>query len=390
MIQTLIILIFTATLSQIATDIYTPSIPAISVSLQSTLGQSQMTMALYVTGLALTTLIYGPLSEIKGRRALIIFGTTLGLLGMILCFFAKDILTLQLGRLLTGCGLGAATSLWRSLFRDHFNTDQMAKYNGMVLNAFVFSIVFAPFVGGYLQHFFGWRSNFLFLSIWTSCILTAMLFTLKDAEHLSFNKTFSISNLLHTYQTLLKNPTFVSGTLTSFFANGALFSWLTVGSSILVHDLNMTELHYGATMAVMGLSLLVANGLNHKLGKKISYKARIQLGGGILLSMSLLMLGLCTYLPLHPWMIISPMFIILIGTTLIFMNSFILGFSNIQQEAGVGAGLYSFFQILGAVITGTTISHLNTHSPIPMAIMIAICGALCIGIAWYTQRCKKI
>jgi DHA1 family bicyclomycin/chloramphenicol resistance-like MFS transporter len=64
----LIVVIFIAALTQLATDIYTPSLPAIATDLSATMGQVQMTIPLFIMGLTACNLIYGPLSETIGRH----------------------------------------------------------------------------------------------------------------------------------------------------------------------------------------------------------------------------------------------------------------------------------------------------------------------------------
>lgn len=372
----LFVIILIATSGQIATDIYTPSIPAIATHFQTTLGQAQLTMALFVGGMASTALIYGPISEAWGRRRAVIFGTMLAVIGTIICLIAINIHWLQAGRLVQGCGLGANAALWRSIFRDSFTTEEMAKYNTYTLNFFVISIIASPFVGGYLQEYFNWQSSFYFLLVWLVLVLLVLIYIYKD-KYTTFNKDhLSIQKNAKSYGELIMNNQFIGCSLIALFSYGALFCWLSAGSSVLIHRLGMRPVIYGYFMAMMGLSLSISSFIDKVLSSFIKAKIKILLGICIICTMGVLILTFNYLFTLKPWMIIAPAFILIIGTTLIFINCFILGFSTTSHMAGYAGALYSFMQLLGGLLFGTIISHINSNSPIPMGILFIACGLL--------------
>ena len=90
--------------------------------------------------------IYGPLSESVGRGYTLLIG--IAIVGMIICFNSQSIHSLQIGRFVQGCGLGAANCLWR--------------FSSYLVNLIILSILLAPFLGA-LQQYIGWHANFVFL-----------------------------------------------------------------------------------------------------------------------------------------------------------------------------------------------------------------------------------
>ena len=60
----LLIILSAGTLMQICTDIYLPSLPSISNCFNASIGQVQLTMSLLILGVAVSGLVYGPLSEV--------------------------------------------------------------------------------------------------------------------------------------------------------------------------------------------------------------------------------------------------------------------------------------------------------------------------------------
>ena len=90
-------IILIATLTQITTDMYIPSLSAIAHHFHITMGQSQGTMAAFILGVAITTLIYGPISEVIGRKLTIIVGICIAMVGT-LCLYFCDKYTLVIYR----------------------------------------------------------------------------------------------------------------------------------------------------------------------------------------------------------------------------------------------------------------------------------------------------
>jgi len=111
------VLIMAACLTQFAADIYAPSLPAMSRDLEASMDSVQWSMSIYMFGVAVSQLVYGPLSEGIGRKPPMIFGLLIMLIGSIVCAMTVNIALVIFGRLVQGIGAGACASLWRSVFR---------------------------------------------------------------------------------------------------------------------------------------------------------------------------------------------------------------------------------------------------------------------------------
>ena len=98
----LVIILLVGCLSGIASDIYTPSVPAISQFMGVSLHWVQMTMAVFMVGLAGSQLIYGPVSDMVGRKSPLLIGLAIMMLGSLLSIYAQDIHTLLAARFVQG------------------------------------------------------------------------------------------------------------------------------------------------------------------------------------------------------------------------------------------------------------------------------------------------
>lgn len=197
-------------LPQISSDIYAPSLPAIASSLSTSINTVQFTMAIFLLGLSLSQMFYGPLSEGIGRRPTLLIGLTITLIGSVLCLCAPNITVLMIGRLIQGCGTGSCATLWRSIFRDSFSGHELAKYGSYLSVLIIFVIPAAPAIGGYLQQYISWRAVFAFLLIYTIITMLILIRYLPETSEHHHRERLKINFIKTTFMEILRHKTFMA------------------------------------------------------------------------------------------------------------------------------------------------------------------------------------
>lgn len=109
--------------------------------------------------LASTTMvpIYGKLSDLYGRRIVLIFGIVVFLIGSSLCGIAGSMIQLILFRVVQGIGAAALTSTAFAIPADLFAPSERARYQGLFGAVFGLSSVIGPYLGGLLTDSLSWR-----------------------------------------------------------------------------------------------------------------------------------------------------------------------------------------------------------------------------------------
>lgn len=109
--------------------------------------------------LASTTMvpIYGKLSDLYGRRIILVFGVIVFLVGSCLCGIAANMIQLILFRVVQGIGAAALTSTAFAIPADLFAPSERARYQGLFGAVFGLSSVIGPYLGGLLTDNFNWR-----------------------------------------------------------------------------------------------------------------------------------------------------------------------------------------------------------------------------------------
>ncbi|GGF66013.1 MFS transporter [Azorhizobium oxalatiphilum] len=103
-----------------------------------------------------TTVIYGKLADIFGRKPVLIAGIALFLVGSLLCGLAWSMTALVAFRLLQGIGAGAIQPITITLVGDLYRLEERGKVQGLVATVWAASAVVGPLVGGVLVDYVSW------------------------------------------------------------------------------------------------------------------------------------------------------------------------------------------------------------------------------------------
>jgi len=380
-----------ACLTSIATDIYAPSLSAIASIMHAPIEQAQFSLTIFMLGLAISQLIYGPISEGIGRRLPLIAGLLIFILGSLFCLLASSIKFIIIGRLIQGLGAGACSSLWRSIFRDVYQGDDLAKYGAWLSVIITFFIPAVPVLGGYFQQYIGWQASFSFLIVYSVIALLFITYTFKETSQHHHPERLKSSFVLQAFKQLLSSHIFMGYTLSVFFCYGAFFSWFAVGPVLLIKTLGLNPVEFGWISFVIGsVAMALAGAVNGRVVKRYGGKKMLRFGWTIMLIAGCLLLAGYEIFGLNLYAIILPVFLFYFGVTFIWPNAFAGAFTPFGKIAGYAGSLYSFMQLGGGAIIGSMTSFLPSNSPLPLAmIFIASPILACLSYEILVNRCSN-
>jgi MFS family permease len=103
-----------------------------------------------------TTVVFGKLSDLRGRKAVILSGIGIFLVGSILCGFAWSMPSLIVFRLVQGIGAGAVQPVAMTIVGDLYSVHERGKIQGWLASVWALSAVIGPLVGGLIIQFWSW------------------------------------------------------------------------------------------------------------------------------------------------------------------------------------------------------------------------------------------
>jgi EmrB/QacA subfamily drug resistance transporter len=114
----------------------------------------------YLLTQTVTIPIYGRLSDVYGRKPLLLLGIALFLAGSVLCGFAWSMPSLVAFRVVQGVGAGAVMPVGRTLIGDVYHGAERARMQAYVSSVFVGAAVLGPMVGAFLVAHATWPMVF--------------------------------------------------------------------------------------------------------------------------------------------------------------------------------------------------------------------------------------
>jgi len=118
-------------------------------------------VTIYLLTATVTGPIYGKLSDLFGRRPMMMIGVSLFLLGSLLCALSQEMWQLILFRGLQGAGAGAIFPIALAIIGDLFSPRERGKYQGLFGAVFALSSIIGPALGGLITDTVGWHWVFL-------------------------------------------------------------------------------------------------------------------------------------------------------------------------------------------------------------------------------------
>jgi MFS family permease len=103
-----------------------------------------------------TTVVFGKLSDLIGRKTVILIGIAIFLVGSIFCGFAWSMPSLIAFRLVQGVGAGAVQPVAMTIVGDLYSAHERAKIQGWLASVWALSAVLGPLAGGLIIQHFPW------------------------------------------------------------------------------------------------------------------------------------------------------------------------------------------------------------------------------------------
>lgn len=376
----LLIIIFISSLGQVSSDLYLPSLPNMANYFLVNSNWIQFTIAFYMSGFCMSQLVYGPWSDAVGRRLPLLAGLVINCIGSVICWLSPNIYLLFLGRLIQGLGVGAGYSLARPMLRDLFEKEILAFYNSFLAITTVVILTIAPILGGYIQQYFGWRYNFLFLSIYGFLILCLFYRKTPETSQFHHRDNFKIKVILMNTKLLLKSPIFLRYSLCPFLTYAGILAWITEVPIVLQESIGLSPVQFGWVYIFSGLGFSLGGFLNMKFVIRLGIELMMKIGVVFQLFAGILMLVFYYLEFFNTIVIVLPILFFMLGSSLVFPNSSAGALTPFPKIAGTAGALFGFMQILGGAIASSLIALTDRHDQLPIALAFIITASMSLFI----------
>lgn len=357
-------------------DTYTPSLPKVQHDFGTTTSEIQLTLSFAMIGLALGQFLFGPISDVFGRKRIATILMMIYLVATFLSIFIGHLTLFLILRLIQGLTSGGAIVIAKASVGDKYHGNELAKFLAslMVVNGII--SILAPLLGGFVLSISNWRMIFAFLTLIAFIVLIGIF--LKMPAHTQTMETrLQFKDILKDFLYLLKKPTFVIPMLLQGLTYVMLFSYSSASPFITQKIYHMSAPQFSVMLAINGVGLIIVSQIVALLVEKISrQKLLIYLTIMQIVGVILLIATLALHLPLY--VLLIAFFINISPVTSIAP----LGFSMAMEERTGGSGnassLLGLFQfILGGIIS-PLVGLNGEHDMTPYLLIISVTAILLV------------
>ncbi|PWE55971.1 Bcr/CflA family drug resistance efflux transporter [Metarhizobium album] len=358
-----------------AIDMYLPALPTIGADLNADHGVVQLSLLFFFIPFAISQLLYGPLSDMWGRKPPLYFGIGLFALASIGCALATDIETLIAFRFLQGIGGAAGMVIPRAIVRDMHTGVKAARLMSLLMLVFSVSPILAPLTGSAVIEFYGWRGVFWAVMIAAFIGLILLSTQLEETRLKEHRAGSGFGTALAAYRLLMKDRNFLTLTFIGGLGISSFLVYLANSPFVLIEHYGLTPTQYSIAFSVNAVSFFTVSQMTGYLGERFGLVRvmRIAVCGYALTMLAMLVvmgLGMNQLPVLASFLFVGYGFLGLVIPT-----TSVLALEEHGAIAGTASALMGTLHFVTAAVAMVIASLFFDGTALPMVAGIAICAA---------------
>ena len=379
LIRMAIVLGLLSVIGPVAIDMYLPALPEIGGQLGVTDASVQLSLMSFMAAFAVGQLLYGPVSDMVGRKPPLYIGTLVFIAGSIGCAVAPSVEWLIVARFVQGIGAASTRVIAVSMVRDRFGGRAMAEVMSLIFMVFMVIPVVAPSIGQLVMIFANWHMIFMVMAVIATAIALWTFIRMPETQHPEDRRQIDLGSIAQGFGIVLSNRLSLGYTLASTSVFAALFGFINSAPQVYIGIYQLGywfPVLFAAIAGMMAVSSFLNSRLVMRLGmRRLSHGALI---GFTIVSTIWFVLSLFGPVPL-------PLFVLLFALAMFQFGWIGSNFNAIAMEplghiAGTAASIQGFIQTLGGGLIGAGIGQAFDGTVTPLA--AGFCGVGIVGLAF--------
>lgn len=368
----------------LAMHIFVPALPDAALDLRASIGGMQMTMSVYILGLAVGQLAYGPLSDRFGRRPVLMIGLALYAMAGLAAALVSDVHALVIARLFQALGGCAGLVIGRAIVRDTALPQEAARRMAIMNLMVAVGPGAAPLIGGALASSLGWRSIFFALALLG---IINLLFSWRLLpESRKSGSSDAGASLLRNYGRLLLSPSFLGFAVGGGCATTSMYAFIGASPFIFAHQLHRPLYEVGVYPAIVLAGVWLGSVAATRLIPRVPIDRLAVWSNLLSVVASFVLLAVTFSGHLSVLLVISPMFVFGLGTGVASPAALTQAISINPEVIGSASGLYGFSQMgIGAICTAL-VGTADTNPALTAATILASAGVIGQIAFWIALR----
>jgi DHA1 family bicyclomycin/chloramphenicol resistance-like MFS transporter len=336
-------------------DTMLPAIGQIAADLGATRANDrQLIITLFFGGMMVGTLIYGPLSDVIGRKPAIFAGLALYALGALLCLVSGSFNMILAGRVLQGFGASGPRTVSIAMVRDGNSGAAMARVMSFVMSVFMLVPIMAPSVGQAVLLVASWRVIFAGFLVMALIAGTWLFYRQPETLPAERRKRLAVMVLVRDASTFVRHPVSLGYTLAVGCIFGAFICYLSISQQVFAEQYRQGA-YFAVWFALFAVAIAIAMILNGRLVVRLGMRGLSKWALRLAIAGAILFLILAYAFDGHPplWLLGLWLFATFFCCGILFANYNALALEPMGEIAGVAAALSSAISTLVAILAGS-------------------------------------
>jgi DHA1 family bicyclomycin/chloramphenicol resistance-like MFS transporter len=360
-------------------DMYLPALPILTTDLSTTASLAQLSITACLLGLGGGQLVFGPLSDIQGRKRPLITTLIIYALASVFAAFSPNIWVFVLLRFIQGFTGAAGIVIARASARDMYTGTDLTRFIALLALVNGAAPILAPIFGGALLKWVSWHMIFLILSAIGLLMFLAVVFTLPEtlpAEKRSDGNVFAV---VRTFSDLLRDRVFMGIALSQALVMMSMFAYISGAPFVLQNMYGITPQQFSLIFAANGLGIIIFAQITGKLAVRFREEALLAAGMIVSFAGSVLLL-LTVFAGLSFWILLAALFLVVSSVGAVNTTSFSLGMQRQGEVAGSASAFLGILPFVGGAAVSPLVGIAGDHTAVPMGLVIFACSVLALGL----------
>lgn len=348
----------------------------------------QYVLTAYMAGFGVMQLVYGPISDVVGRRTTLMIGLSIYCVGSVLAIAAHGFEWLLIARAVQGMGAAAARVLTVTIVRDRFSGREMARVMSLIMMVFIIVPIFAPAIGQAFLFMGGWHA--IFVSMLVLALVQIVWFNRRMPEtlHPEYRKEFSITGILGAMRRCVTTRVSIGYATAMGLMMGSLMGYLGSSQAIFEVDVYalgpMFPMAFGLIAAVMGF----ASFLNSRLVRRLGMRRMSHTGICGFVAVGAIQLAIAFAFNGHP-----PLFLfgVVLAANMFLFSLTVPNFNTMAMEplgdiAGTASSVFGSYTTIASAALGALVGQAFDGTVVPLGFGYFGLGLAALLMVLWTER----
>lgn len=279
----------------IANDMIQPAMLGVVVNFNVGIEWVPASMTAYLAGGAFLQWFFGPLSDQRGRRPVMLMGVSFFIITCLAILLVSSIEQFIAMRFLQGIGLCFIGAVGYATIQETFEEARCVKIIALMANIALIAPLLGPLAGASLINILSWQGMFVIFIILGVVSFVGLWFFMPETARLK-EGSLSFHTLWRDYKQVLSNQRFMCGALAIGFADTPLLAWIALSPLIIISGEKLSTVTYSLLQIPVFGGLIAGNLMLSRLTEKTSLLRLIKIGGKPIIA-GLAVAGSSTFFP---------------------------------------------------------------------------------------------